>query len=373
MKSEVLSVERAGRSIFARRWSPEGAPRGAVQIAHGLAEHSARYERLAQALTAAGYVVTASDHRGHGPNCPPADLGFFADANGWRECLEDLEAVHRRIGADFPGLPRVFLGHSMGSFMGQTFIAEHGADLAGVVLSGTSRPAPGILPIGRRIAGFERWRQGPRGKSPMVQALLFGELNKPFKPARTPFDWLSRDPAEVDKYIADPYCGFEVTNQLAIDLIGALADLASPETAAKIPKGLPIYLFSGARDPVGAKLQGLIDVYRAAGLRATTKIYPEARHETLNETNRDEVTATRSPRIWLTGSTRTSAERASPFRPRQRIPGSQRPRANPHPFSCARMPAMSPIPQCSTIRPSRTRKMSQEVKRRGRPVGPMPK
>jgi alpha-beta hydrolase superfamily lysophospholipase len=292
MKSEVFAVERAGRSIFARRWSPEGAPRASVQIAHGLAEHSARYERLAQALTAAGYAVSASDHRGHGPKCPPADLGFFADANGWRECLADLEAVHDCIGADFPGLPRVFLGHSMGSFMGQTFIAEHGGELAGAVLSGTSGPPPATLAIGRRIAGFERWRLGPRGKSPIVQALLFGELNKPFKPARTPFDWLSRDPDEVDKYIADPYCGFEVTNQLAIDLVDALAGLASLETAAKIPKALPIYIFSGARDPVGAKLQGLIDVYRAAGLtRVTAKIYPDARHETLNETNRAEVTA----------------------------------------------------------------------------------
>jgi alpha-beta hydrolase superfamily lysophospholipase len=292
VKSEVFSVERAGRSIFARRWSPEGAPRASVQIAHGLAEHSARYERLAEALTAAGYVTTASDHRGHGPKWPPTDLGFFADANGWRECLDDLDAVHQRIGVDFPGLPRLFLGHSMGSFMGQTLIAEQGGELAGAVFSGTSGPPPAILAIGRRIAGFERWRLGPRGKSPLVQALLFGELNKPFKPARTPFDWLSRDPEEVDKYIADPYCGFEVTNQLAVDLVGALAGLASPETAAKIAKALPIYIFSGASDPVGAKLQGLIDVYRAARLtRVTAKIYPDARHETLNETNRNEVTA----------------------------------------------------------------------------------
>ena len=292
MKSGTVSIERGGRAIFARRWAPDGAPRAAVQIAHGLAEHSARYERLALALTKAGYVVTANDHRGHGPNCPPADLGFFAGANGWRECLDDLQAVARRIGVDFPGLPLVFFGHSVGSFLGQTHIAEHGAELAAAVFSGTSGPPAAMLPIGRRIAGFERWRLGPRGKSPLVQSLLFGELNKPFKPARTPFDWLSRDPAEVDKYISDPLCGFEVTTQLAIDLVGALGGLASPETAARIPKTLPIYIFSGSRDPVGAKLQGLIDVYRAAGLtRVTTKLYPEARHETLNEINRDEVTA----------------------------------------------------------------------------------
>jgi alpha-beta hydrolase superfamily lysophospholipase len=292
MKSETISIERGGHGIFTRRWLPEGPPRAAVQIAHGLAEHSARYERLALALTDAGYIVVANDHRGHGPNCPPADLGFFADANGWGECLDDLRVVARRIAADFPAAPLVFLGHSMGSFLGQTHIVEHGPELAGAVLSGTSGPPAAMLPIGRGIAGFERWRLGPRGKSPLVQSLLFGELNKPFKPARTPFDWLSRDAAEVDKYIADPYCGFEVTTQLAIDLVGGLAGLASPETAARIPKALPIYIFSGSRDPVGAKLQGLIDVYRAAGLtRVTAKSYPEARHETLNETNRDEVTA----------------------------------------------------------------------------------
>jgi alpha-beta hydrolase superfamily lysophospholipase len=141
MKSETISIERGGRAIFARRWAPEGAPRACVQIAHGLAEHSARYERLALALTNAGHVVTASDHRDHGPNCPAADLGFFADANGWRECLDDLQAVARRIAADFPGLPLVFFGHSMGSFMGQSHIAEHGAELEvvlAVVVGGAS-------------------------------------------------------------------------------------------------------------------------------------------------------------------------------------------------------------------------------------------
>ncbi len=291
MKSDIVEVARAGRAIFTRRWAPESAPRASLHITHGLAEHSARYERLANALTAAGYVVHAHDHRGHGPSCPTADLGFFAERDGWRECLADIDAVAKKARADFPELPHVFLGHSMGSFMGQTYIAEHGSELAAAVLSGTAGPPPAILPIGRRLVAFERWRLGPRGKSPLVMQLLFGELNRPFKPARTPFDWLSRDAAEVDKYVADPLCGFAVTNQLATDLTSALADLASPAVAARIPKTLPIYIFSGARDPVGAKLQGLIDVYRGAGLKLTTKIYPEARHETINETNRAEVTS----------------------------------------------------------------------------------
>jgi alpha-beta hydrolase superfamily lysophospholipase len=125
-----------------------------------------------------------------------------------------------------------------------------------------------------------------------LRKVLFEDCNKPFAPARTDFDWLSRDPAEVDKYIADPLCGFPFSVQLAIDLLDALGPIAARETCARIPKALPIYLFSGARDPVGAKLDGLIAAYRAAGLSGlTVRRYPDARHETLNETNRDEVTA----------------------------------------------------------------------------------
>jgi alpha-beta hydrolase superfamily lysophospholipase len=292
MKSETFAIEREDGAIFVRRWSPDGAPRLAVQIAHGVAEHSARYERLAIALTGAGFAVYASDHRGHGPHCPPADLGFFAAQMGWRRCLDDLRVVNLRIHGDLPQTPVIFMGHSLGSIMGQQFIAEYGADLVGAVLSGTSGTPAAILPLGRLIARVERWRLGPRGQSALLHKMLFGEFNRPFKPARTDFDWLSRDTDEVDRYIADPLCGFPVTVQLTIDILEALGPIAAKETVARIPKMLPIYIFSGARDPIGVKLQGLIDAYRDAGLpRVTTRRYPDARHETLNELNREEVTA----------------------------------------------------------------------------------
>ena len=168
MQSSSFALERDGAKIFVRRWLPDGAPRGAVQIAHGLAEHSARYERLASALAGAGYAVYASDHRGHGPACLPADLGFFAAEDGWRKCLDDLWAANRRIAADLPGLPLIFIGHSLGSIMGQQFIAEHGQALAGAALSGTSGTPPAILPLGRLLARFERWRLGPRGHSAIL-------------------------------------------------------------------------------------------------------------------------------------------------------------------------------------------------------------
>jgi len=289
--SRFLLDRDDGARIQVYRWAPDGAWRAAIQIAHGLCEHAGRYERLAHALTEAGYLVYASDHRGHGPSAAVSDLGYFAEAHGWRKCLDDLWAVNRRLAAEAPDAKIVFLGHSMGSFMGQQFIAEHGEALAGAALSGSNGAPAAILPLARLIARFERWRLGPRGHSAVLVQMIFGEYNKPFKPARTDFDWLSRDPAEVDKYIADPLCGFPFTVQLAVDLLDALAPLTGEAMIARIPKALPIYIFSGSRDPVGASLQGLIDGYRRAGLRTAAKIYPDARHETLNETNRDEVTA----------------------------------------------------------------------------------
>ena len=281
-----------GADIHIYRWLPDGAPRGVVQVAHGLAEHAARYGRLAGALTGQGLAVYADDHRGHGQTAGAGDLGFFAEREGWRKCVGDLWSLNRRIAADHAGLPIVLLGHSMGSFMAQDFVADHSDAIAALVLSGSNGPPPAIAGIGRMIARIERLRQGARGKSALLQSLMFGDFNKRFKPARTPFDWLSRDPAEVDAYIADPLCGFEFTNQLAVDLLDALGPLLTPERLARIRKDLPVYIFSGSDDPVGANLPALAEAYRNAGLtRVDMRVYTGARHETLNETNRDEVTA----------------------------------------------------------------------------------
>ena len=289
-----------GQSLLARRWLPEGRPRAIVQIAHGLTEHSRRYARLAAALNAAGYGVYVADMRGHGPSAPAADLGHFADEGGWDKVVGDLWTLNRLIAAEQPGTPIIFLGHSLGSFLGRGFIAEHSDALAGAALSGSSGKPPAIATLGRLIARAERLRLGKRGKSDPIFAMWFGDFNKPFRPARTAFDWLSRDEREVDAYVADPLCGFPFTTQLAIDVLDALPRVTGRENLAAIRKDLPIYVFSGERDPVGANIKGLIADLKAAGFtRLTTRIYPGARHETLNETNRDEVTGDLI--AWLDG------------------------------------------------------------------------
>jgi alpha-beta hydrolase superfamily lysophospholipase len=305
MQSSTFTLAAAdGIELFVYRWLPDAAAKAVVQIVHGLAEHAGRYARLAGALTAAGYAVYADDHRGHGRTArDAAALGFFAERDGWQRCLDDLWRLNRRIAADHPGLPIVLLGHSMGSFLAQHFISEHGDALAGVVLSASSGKPPPLAAIGRVVARLERLRLGPRGRSALIHALSFGAYNKAFAPARTPFDWLTRDAAEIDKYAADPLCGFPATVQLWIDLLDALPEIARPARQARIPKRLPILIISGARDSVSAntkQLQQLLAAYRAAGLeRVSHRFYPEARHELFNELNREEVT--RDLVAWLDG------------------------------------------------------------------------
>jgi len=285
-----------GVDLFVYCWLPVKQPKAVVQIAHGLAEHAARYSRLAGALTSAGYVVYANDHRGHGRTAKSADdLGFFAERDGWRKCVDDMWQLNRHIAGQHPGLPIVLLGHSMGATLAEQFMADHGDALTGVVLSGANGKPTFLAKIGSAITRVERARRGARGKSKLVQSLTFDAFNKNIAAARTAFDWLSRDPAEVDKYVADPLCGFPATVQLWMDLLGGWAAVSSAAHRNRVPKSLPLYLIAGERDPVSGNTRQLgpwIAEYRAAGLlNLAHKFYPEARHELFNETNRDEVTA----------------------------------------------------------------------------------
>lgn len=247
-------------------------PRGVVQVAHGLAEHSARYDRFARALNEAGYTVRACDHRGHGASIAgtPGDFG----APGFEALIADMAAYGASLGDD---LPLFLFAHSMGSFAAQSVILRHSEQYAGVVLSGST--ALDLLAAGMAEA------EGPVG----LEAFNAGFEH------RTGYEWLTRDEAEVDRYVADPLCGFDLPDATVPALFGAAGPLADPTVLAGIRSDLPLLLVSGSEDPLaggGQLVQVLGQRYRDAGLvDVTVKLYDGARHELLNELNRDEVTA----------------------------------------------------------------------------------
>jgi alpha-beta hydrolase superfamily lysophospholipase len=285
-----------GVSLFVHCWEPPpGTPaKAVVQVAHGMAEHAARYARFAEALNAAGYAVYAADLRGHGRSVSvPDDLGHFGDTGGLWRVVEDQERLRQRIAADHPGTPIVLFGHSMGAFIMRAYLYTHVPEVAAAVFSGTRGGQMPLVAAGRLIARVERARLGPRGRSRILHALSFGDYNRAFEPARTEVDWLSRDAAEVDKYCADPACGFMVTTQAWIDVLGLIVAIERLGNVRKMPRDLPLYLFSGDQDPVGGRGAGVratLELFARAGQsRVTHRLYPGGRHEMLNETNRDEV------------------------------------------------------------------------------------
>jgi alpha-beta hydrolase superfamily lysophospholipase len=266
-----------GPDIAVYRWSGVPAPKAVVQIAHGMGEHAARYRRLAEALTAAGYPVYANDHRGHGMTAGSADHHGDLGPGGWAGLVSDLGEVGAIARREHPGLPLVVVGHSMGSFALQGYLLDHSADVDAAVLSGTSAIdviAPGIDP---------------------TKEVDLSAFNAAFEPARTEYDWLSRDPDEVDAYVADPACGFGLNPHSTSSMLEGLADAGDPARLAGIRSDLPIYLLSGDADPLaggGALIELVADRYRQAGVTdVTVALYPGARHEVFNETNRDEITA----------------------------------------------------------------------------------
>ena len=296
MQTTEFQHRYPGGTALVRRWLPGGAARGIVQVIHGMAEHCARYARLASALTGAGYAVYAHDLPGHGPQAEPATRGHFGDRHGWRVAISSVREVQRLAQREQPnGLPLFMLGHSMGSFLLQHYVADSGAQLGGAIFSATSGDLGALRPVGLGLIRVERALYGVRHPSAVGEALSFKTFNKAFKPARTAFDWLSRDTAEVDKYVADPHCGYRVTTGLWIELLTAGGELNDPKRLRRVPKSLPVLMISGANDPVSAGEKGpraLERLYQQVGVKdVSVKIYPEARHELFNDTCRDEVTA----------------------------------------------------------------------------------
>ena len=290
MASSVLPAED-GREIRVLTWRPERAPSAVVQLLHGLGEHVGRYERFGNACAAAGIAVFAHDHRGHGPG---AELrGHFADKHGWNRVIADVASVNAAIRIEYPDSPVVLFGHSMGSYIAQSYLMRHSGDADALVLSASTLASAFEVRSGNLLASLLA-ALVPRSRSRLLNYLGFNAFNRPFKPARTEMDWLSRDAAEVDKFIADPLCGGPYSNALWRDLTGGLIEISSQAARKRIPADMPILITGGSDDPVGGDkgMRRLHKAYADSGHSALLlKIYAGGRHEMLNETNRDTFTA----------------------------------------------------------------------------------
>jgi alpha-beta hydrolase superfamily lysophospholipase len=283
---ERTFVDAHGIEVFTRWW-PVDDPRGIVLVAHGASEHSGRYDRFARALDAAGFAVVGIDHRGHGRTAPSTGPSVMGPGGG-DAVVGDLhelrDAASSRFGAD---VPVALFGHSMGSLIALAYLTRHADDLAAGVLCGFPVAIDGAASMGEALQAFAN-----AGLRDQPAESLLADNNAPFEPARTGFDWLSRDPDEVDRYVADPMCGDDnpLTYGYLIDLFGVVA----PARGRLASISCPVLVIAGDRDPaagMGAHPTALAKALEDAGVAVDLTLYEGARHELLNETNRDEVTA----------------------------------------------------------------------------------
>ena len=285
-----------GAAINLYRRKAEGSARAVVQINHGLAEHAARYERFADFLGQRGFHVYAHDHRGHGyTKAPDAPPGKFGQPDGAARALADIGAVHDLIAQEHPGLPVILFGHSLGGVLALNFMLQNSARLHGAAIWNANVSAGLSGRAAQAILAWEKFRLGSDVPSRLLPKLTFEAWGKAVPGHRTLFDWLSRDPAEVEKYIADPLCGWGASVSLWQDIFGLIFQGADDRNFVRARRDLPVLLVGGGKDPAtdgGKAVRHLHDRMRRMGFsRLALKIDPEARHECLNDLDRDAVMA----------------------------------------------------------------------------------
>ena len=296
LKEYTFGSNNGVSKIYVRSWRPEGPVKATVQIAHGIAEYVERYDAFMQFLASEGYAVFANDHIGHGKSAASAaDLGYVGESNGWNAMVADMLTVHNLAAREYPDVPHFLFGHSMGSFLSRTFLIKHGEVLSGAVLCGTGNQLLPVIMGGRALTKLEIRRHGASFRSDLLNKLMFGNYNENFDTVRTSYDWLSRDPAVVDAYIDDPLCGFVPTAGLVSEMLRGLSFISAKSNVEHMPKNLPVLFISGDADPVGEDGKGVLRAYKMfldCGMSdVQMKLYPNARHELLNEINRNEVYA----------------------------------------------------------------------------------
>jgi len=275
------------------RWMPEGEPKAVLQIVHGIAEYIERYDDFAGFLNGLGYVVVAEDHMGHGQTVgAEGTQGYFE--GGWFTAVSDSYALLRKTKAEYPQIPYVLFGHSMGSFMARTILEVYSdSGIAAAVICGTGWQPRAILPGAIGICQLACKKVGEKNTSDTLQNMVFGGYNKRVEHPRTEFDWLTRDARVVDAYIAHPSCGFTASTGLLRDLLTGIRFIEQKQNLAKMNKDLPVLFIAGGDDPVGNYGKGVTraaEEFRKAGMKhVSCRLFPLGRHEILNEINRREV------------------------------------------------------------------------------------
>lgn len=282
--------------IHAVEWGIAQRPVGVLQIAHGVAEYALRYEPFARFMNAHGFIVVANDHLGHGLSVAEGAVPlYFGRHDGWRHVVDDMYALRDMTGRKYPELPCFLLGHSMGSFLTRTYLIRYPGTLAGAIIMGTGQQPAALVKSGRLLAKMIGRRIGYDRFSPTVDRLVFGAYNKPFAPSRTDYDWLSADAENVDRYIADPLCGGNITVGLLLDMLGGIGFIEKQSNVDTMNPDTPVLFISGDQDGVGGMGKGVKAAYesfRKAGVRdVSLKLYEGLRHEILNEACRETVYA----------------------------------------------------------------------------------
>lgn len=294
MEEVFYFTSSTGEKLYAKKWRNEERQkyRGVIQLVHGMEEHIGRYEDFAKLLISQGYIVVGHDHLGHGNSVKSEeDLGYFAKENGWEHLVEDVHILQNQVAKEYPELPYIIFGHSMGSLVTRTYLTKYQDNLAGVILSGTSGQKAGLF-IGQLLTKLIMLVKGDRYRSKLLEYLITGSFNKKFKPNRTKSDWITRDEEQIEKCQKDPKCGFNFTTNGYLNLLKGSYYLSKQNHINKTVD-LPMLFISGDKDPVGGMSKGVIRVtnmLQKAGLKQVEiRLFKDARHELLNELNRDEV------------------------------------------------------------------------------------
>ena len=295
-KEEFYFDSRDGQTkIFAVRYTPDGDNvTGILQIIHGMAEHIERYEEFARYMTDNGYVVTGECHLGHGKSVgEDGQRGFFCSNDPATVVVRDAHRLKKLTQELYPGVPYFILGHSMGSFILRNYIGKYGSGIQGAIIMGTGLIPGALLKVSKTMAAMQKFFCGERHVSKFIDVAAFGAYGKKVENPRTTFDWLTKDEAIVDAYMADPDCGFTFTVNGFGTMFELIGRMTKREDLQAIPKALPLFLVSGDADPVGDYGKGVTascEMYRDLGIEdVTMKLYENDRHEILNETDRMQV------------------------------------------------------------------------------------